>query len=530
MMRPGWGTALAAALLAAHGAAAQDSTATRRDTVVVYTVDLYTGRVIGADTGRTYAASPLLDETHWAVRAAWRAEALGLTRFLPAQRAVPRAEVAAALAEAARNAAARPALRRMANAWLARFREEFPEYGDAGARSVDQDVYLLGGEATGGFERSTGRIAPAIGYAGYRQLPKPLRDVSDPRATVYAAASAGPVMGEAEPAVRAGKAVLARWDLAAGYGHFQLSIGRETEGFGFARTGGIVYSALQPLGRVELQSTRPFILPWILRYLGPTTLDVFAGPVRDSARFPTKPDMWGMRVAVQPFPRLTLAANRGSIFGGRASPVTAWKLARMFVGVVHSDFENQVASGEIRYRLPTDRVLPATAYVEWGADDAAGAIQSEPGRIIGLFLPALPGVPQAGLGVEYTYFKHACCGHGPWYFNTTFPGNWARRGETLGHPLGGEGAEYAAYGQAEALDARLRLDGRAFIRDRSSYSYPVYGGGNLFDPTRAGRSTGGQLEAGYRIFPHADARAGFATESGRGWRQNAFHAELAWLF
>jgi hypothetical protein len=46
----------------------------------------------------TAAASPYLDVDHWAVRAASRAEALGLAPgFFPAQRGARRAEVSAAL-------------------------------------------------------------------------------------------------------------------------------------------------------------------------------------------------------------------------------------------------------------------------------------------------------------------------------------------------------------------------------------------------------------------------------------------------
>ncbi|HEX8903505.1 MAG TPA: capsule assembly Wzi family protein, partial [Longimicrobiaceae bacterium] len=256
----------------------------------------------------------------------------------------------------------------------------------------------------------------------------------------------------------------------------------------------------------------------------------FAGPVNDSTRHPTGPTLWGMRVAAQPHPRLTLGANRGAMFGGTGDPVTVGRIAKMLVGVVHSTFENQVISLDARWRLPTDRVLPATAYLEWGADDAAGALDETPARVIGLFLPALPGAPEAAAGVEYTYFKHGCCGHGPWYLNSTFPGNWAVRGRPLGHPLGGEGSEYAAYAHADLLEARVRVEGRAWIADRSARSIRRYGGGNLFTPERTGRATGGRLEGAWRVRPRADLRAEWTLEDGDGWREQMLRASLAWLF
>jgi len=475
-----------------------------------------------------FRASPLLPFEHWAVQAARRAEALGLTRFFPAQRAVPRAQVAAALDEAAANAAD-PSVRRMAEGWVARFREEFPEYADPAARQAG-GVTLLGARAAAGYDRWTGRLAPAVGYQSARREPLPLPDVSDARATLLAGAATRWASVSAEGAWRGGAAVLREWDAAIGAGGFQFAVGRGPVGYGWGRMGSIVYATPDALPRVEVQSTRPFRLPWLLRRVGPVTLHTFAGPVHDPARHPTGPLLWGMRVAAQPHPRLTLGANRGSMFGGDGDPVTVGTLAKMLVGVVRSEFENQVISLDARYRLPGERVLPLTAYVEWGADDAAGAMDETPGRVIGVFAPALPGAPQATVGAEYTYFKHACCGHGPWYLNATFPGNWAVRGRPLGHPLGGEGAEYAGYAQAELMDARLRLSARGFVRDRSDRSLGTYGGGNLYTPQRTGRSTGGSVDASLRLAPRAELRAAWTMDDGQGWAERALATSLAWTF
>jgi hypothetical protein len=475
----------------------------------------------------SFRASPSLPFEHWAVQAARRAEAMGLTRFFPAQRSVPRAQVARALADAVVYAGS-PARQRLTAEWAARFLEEFPEYG-AGPRSFG-GLTVLGGSAAVGFDRATGRLAPVIGYQGNGNVPLPLPDVSDPRASVDAGVATRWAAVSAEGAWRGGEAVLRRWEVAAAAGAFQLSLGREPLGYGYGRTGAVVYSDPDPVPRLELQTTRPVRLPWVLHGIGPVTLHTFVGPVNDPARHPTDPLLWGMRVAFQPHRRLTLGANRGSIFGGEGDPTTVKRVLGMLAGIVRSNFENQVISLDARYRAPTERVLPLTAYVEWGADDAAGAMDEEPGRIIGLLAPALPGIPEVAAGVEYTYFKRGCCGHGPWYQNFTFPGGWALRGKTLGHPLGGEGAEYAAYAQADLAAARVRLDGRAYLRDRSDFSLPRYGGGNLFTPGRTGRSTGGVLDAAVRLRPRADLRAGLALESGDGWRERSVHAALAWLF
>jgi hypothetical protein len=538
----GWTVAALAALPALvqpRTAAAQDGTGVRIDPRHAPVLDGEpmpvdtTTRLRVEDAAPRYRASPLLPFEHWAVQAARRAEALGLTRFFPAQRSVPRAQVARALEEAARNATS-PGLRKLSEGWLARFREEFPEYSAAAVPARSRGgLTLLGSQAAAGYQRWTGRLAPAVGYRETRHDPRPLGDVAGPRATLAAGVASPWASVSGEGAYRGGQAVLREWDVGVGFGAFQLSAGRAQVGYGWGRTGGIVYSTPDALPRIELESTRPFHLPWVFRRVGPVTLHTFAGPVNDPARHPTGPKLWGMRVAVQPHPRLTLGANRGSMFGGAGDPTTVKNLASMLLGVVRSNFENQVVSLDARYRLPTDRVLPATAYLEWGADDAAGAFDETPGRVVGLFLPALPAAPQVAAGAEYTYFKHWCCGHGPWYFNATFPGNWAVRDRPLGHPLGGEGAEYAAYVQAELWDARLRLDGRAFLRDRSARSLAggvFTGGGNLFTPQRAGRSTGGSARAALRLAPRADLRAEWTLDDGDGWREQSLGTSLAWTF
>ncbi|MFL5382924.1 MAG: capsule assembly Wzi family protein [Longimicrobiaceae bacterium] len=521
MMRKWWGAALLA-VLSARGAHAQQPTDTlppRADSASVQGTPL-------VERLPSLHASPLLPFEHWAVQAARRAEAMGLTRFFAAQRAVPRSAVWHALTEAARNAQT-PAQQRLTSGWAERFNDEFPEY--EGSR-VFGPLTLLGGSAAAGFDRATGRLAPVPGYQGLGARPQPLPDVSDPRASLALGLAAEWAAVSAEGAYRGGEAVVRRWDAAVGAGAFQLAVGREPVGYGYGQGGGIVYSNPDALPRVELQTTRPIRLPGVLRRAGAVTLHTFAGPVNDPARHPTEPYLWGFRAALQPHPRLTFAANRGAMFGGEGDPITVGRVLKMLVGIVHSQFENQVISFEGRYRLPTERALPATAYLEWGADDAAGALDEQPARVIGLFFPALPKAPEAGLGVEYTYFKRGCCGHGPWYQNTTFPGAWAVRGRPLGHPLGGEGAEYAAYAQADLLGARLHLDGRAFLRDRSAESLAVYAGGNLFTPDRVGRARGGTLDAALRLHWKVDLRAGAALEDGDGWREQSFHAALAWLF
>lgn len=475
-------------------------------------------------------ASPLLAPDHWAVRAAARAEALGLADgYLPAQGAVPRAVVLAVLRHAEAAAAERPGLSRLAGGWMARFREEFPQYGDDAAG--DAILLPVNGHAALGYADEAGRLSPATGYGHVttRNDPRPVPDVSTPRLDVAAGTGDGRrlaawVLGRWDE----DGADLARWEAAVSAGPVSLSLGKQPVAYGWGEGGGIVLSqTLAP--RLEAQTLRPVRLPGVLRRFGGVALHTFATPL-GGERHRDEPWLWGARLAFQPHRRLTFAVNRASIFGGRQG-VTAGRLAGMFVGVIRgTDFENQVLSLEGRWRLPTDALLPATAYLEWGADDGAGALHEVPARVGGIQLPALPGLPAVSAGAEYAHFSVVCCGHGPWYYNSTHPGNWARGTRPLGHPLGGEGREAAGYARADLLQSRLRMHLRAFARDYSDESLASYGGGNLFAPQRTGGSTGFAADAAYRLSPRAEVRAAARREAGDGWTERNAEAAVFVFF
>jgi hypothetical protein len=475
-------------------------------------------------------ASPLLPPDHWAVRAASRAEALGLAdNYLPAQGAVPRSVVFAVLRHAEALAAERPGLAGLTAGWVARFREEFTEAGPGAAG--DALLLPVNGRASLGFADEAGRLSPAIGYAHVttRYDPQPVPAVSTPRLDVAAGTGAGRHLAAwALGRWDEGGVDLARWEAVASAGPVALSLGKQPVAYGWGEGGSIVVSH-NLLPRVEAQTLRPVRLPSVLRVFGGVTLHTFMTPL-GGERHPDDPWLWGARLAFQPHRRLTFAVNRASIFGGKQG-VTAERLAGMFVGVIRgTDFENQVLSLEGRWRLPTDALLPATVYLEWGADDGAGALHEVPARVGGIVLPALPGLPQLSAGAEYARFEVVCCGHGPWYYNSTHSGNWARGTRPLAHPLGGEGWEAAGYARADLLDARLRMHLRAFARDYSDESLPQFGGGNLYAPQRTGGSTGFAADAAYRLAPRAEVRAGARREAGDGWSERAAEAAVSVFF
>ncbi len=487
----------------------------------------------GADSANVAlpAASPLLPADHWAVRAAARAEALGLAPgYHPAQRSVPRAAVGEALRQAEAAAEGRgPALAALARGWRERFVEEFRE-ADGADRGP---AALLGSAAGGGYERRGGVAEPGAGLFGRRTGPVtlPLRGTLVGTATVAAALTPS-LAAVAEPRVSEDGVTVPRWDVTAGWGPVALSVGQEPVGYGPGEGGGIVLSGARALPRVQVETSRPLALPGPLRHLGAASFHTSVTRL-DERRHPGDPYLWGMRVALRPHPRLTVGINRASIFGGDsvATEVGPGSVGRMLLGILSDDFENQVVAAEFRYRLPTESVLPLTLYLEWGADDGAGAWWDVPARVLGAYVPAVPGLPAFAAGAEYTSFATLCCGNPGWYTHAAQPGGWAAEGAILGHPLGGEGQEFLLYSHADLAGSRLRLQGRAFRRERGREGYDAFArAGNLFAPERAGWSTGASLAAWWRVAPRTELRLRALREVGSEWRSHELDLNASVLF
>jgi hypothetical protein len=459
-----------------------------------------------------------LSGEHWAVQAMWRAEEMGLVQgMLPAQRLVPLTAVEAALRQAAGTAQGRPvAQRRLAEAWYRRFTEEFPGIQRAAAGGAASPVALGVATVAGGYLRHVGRAAPGLGEVG------PDRTGALPRGDIDGAAgSAGVALSfgshlalQAASSADSRGVALPVAELVGGWGGWQASLGRQAVGYGWARQGGVVLSGTVPADRIEVATRRPLHPPGILRPLGRIAFQSFLGRL-PSERHPGRPYFWGARGAFQPHSRVTIAIQRAGMFGGNpALPVTARRVLTMLGGGLGGHgFDNQIVSVDGRVRLPTEAVLPLTASVEWGAEDAAGAFKHEPGFVLGLHAPALPGAPQLSLGVEYASISESCCGNPPWYRHGGFPGSWAQGDVPFGLPLGGSGSELLVDSHADLFDARLRLEGRAFRRVRRSE--------NLYVPGREGRSVGLALDGAWRLGPGAEIYLSGAREDGQGWAEDA---------
>lgn len=463
--------------------------------------------------GRRPVVTNDLSPDHWAIDAVLRAEALGLLSTpLPFRAALSVDHVARKLDEAVDSARGDDALVPLTQGWRDRFYREF-----GGLLATDADgAQLIGLRARLEGVSGDGDAAPGFGEIGVgRSGAIPVEDETWVGLEVEASmspASWSSVM--ARPALNTEGVHLRRFEVAAGWGNWRASIGRHPVGLRKSPAAGLLLSGGVVLDRVSLRRERPTALPGWLELLGPVGAEVFVSRLWDDDRHDREPFLWGGTLSIQPFPRLGLAVHRTAMLGGEGydEPLNLQSFVDMVIGrVANLGFENQLVSVEVRYRLPTQGWLPLTAYLEWGAEDAAGGWWDVPGRVVGLESPAIPGLELLAVGAAYTAIADHCCGNSPWSRHWAFPGNWAAGDQPLGHPLGGEGWEWLAYGTFDRPQAGYRVEAELFHRDRT--------GQNLFVPGR-GRSDGVVLAASWRERPGLEVTGHAAVEAGPGWSEH----------
>jgi hypothetical protein len=470
------------------------------------------------------AGSLLVPRDHWSLEALARLDAFPATgAAVPWGMGTPtRREVLQALEAAAEAAGAAEAA--LARAYLERFREE-AWLEDSDAEGSDPEGSDPEGWSprwiSGHWDLAVGRRYGALGTGAGRYEfipPEPLGEARHLDGDLAGALEVGRIGVAGRVRIgEDGEPVAREAYLAGRIRGVDLWAGRRAPAFGGTRSGSIVLGGRVPLDGGGLALAGPRTLPSFLRHLGPVRFESHLARLHESGDL-RHPWFWSARGTVAPHPRLALALNRAAMFGGEGNaPMTVKNVALMLLGsrarelpgdLGRSFFANQIASLELRWRPPLERV-PTTFYLEWGLEDSAGAWWTVPGIVAGVQVAALPGAPGVSLGIERTHFAPECCEDPPWYRHAAFTAGWADQGVPLGHPLGGEGDEWLLYGRADLLDARLRTGWRLFHRDRK--------GDNLFMPTREGSSLGGALEVLYRVGGRTDLTLdGFYERGGEG--------------
>ena len=458
-------------------------------------------------------ASAFLPPDHWAVAAARRASVAGL---VPLELGWPdasltRLDIARILRSAVDSERhATPARAAVAVQHWERFAAEFP----ATVSLLDDEGqhFRLRGEGAmaAAYQSQSNEFVP--GFAEWIQ-----HGGTGPIPLAGRTGVAGELSWAASPASFLALELSPRYDREAwtrseGYAVLQyrsagIWLGRRSLRYGPGESGGLILNADAAFtgGGIRVAPTR---LPWLLRHLGVVRFEGFLSEIDSS--FAVK-DPWVMvnHASLSPHPRLLLGLTHGAIFGGSGRPpfnarnfIAMVTLGRAVKGSADAEFENQLVSGEIRWRPPAGS-LPLELHLEWGAEDNQGAWYQVPATQFGARLAAVPGIPSLSVGVERTEFEPPSPEsgergfHSNWYRHHIYEAGWTVDQVLLGHPLGGNGVEWLAWGRADLADARLRLEARAYMRERERY--------NIYSPDLKGFGNGGALRAAWRFGSGAEA-------------------------
>jgi hypothetical protein len=491
----------------------------RLATVVLF---LGSAKALTAQEGTDAGAAALHVPTdHWVQEALRRLDPLvQVGQDAPwGHRSLPRRDVLAVLDRiaAGTDPSVSPGVRELVSGYRDRFLEELGIQD--GTESSSPIRWARGhGEAMGGKREGTLRPGRDLHDPS---APVPWRGLRGLQGSAGGAAVVGPLgLAGAVGTDPGGDPVVRELYLATTVRSLTVWAGRRAPGLGVGVGGAVILGGHVPLDGGGVALARAISLPWMLRHLGPLRFESHLSRMDESGDI-GKPWFWAARGTVSPHPRLSLGANRGIMFGGDGSPpMTLRNLFHTFVGsrpetgipgVPKSAFANQIASLELRWRVPLE-ASPLSFYIEWGLEDSAGSWLAVPGIVAGIHMPFVPGYPGLSVGLERTHFAPACCGNPPWYRHAHFTGGWSDHGIPLGHPLGGHGDEWLVHGRVDVAEARLRTGWRLFHRER--------GWENLYFPDRRGASAGGGVEARWRLRPSVDLSAeGFYERSrtGRKW-------------
>lgn len=390
---------------------------------------------------------------------------------------------------------------------------------------------------TAGAVSSDGRLLPVRSLDRTRENtspPEPLPRLDDAELELRLGALVGRRFASEIAAGRSdGDWRLRDWQATAVAKSLGVWVGKAAPDYGPGVGGGLIFDGRAAFSGGGLVTVNPVRAPWVLSHLGPIRAEAFLSRI-DSSAASRHPWVFGARASISPHPRLLLGASEAFMFAGEGQPKFTFRnFKEMFlthaIKVAGGEFENGIASLEARWRPPIPHV-PVVAYVEWGTDDNHSAWFKFPALVTGLSLASAPFVPALSLGLERTSFAPPCssCGgcdcdyYATWYRHYVFKDGWTLDRQLIGHPLGGDGTEWLVYGTFDDAARKLRVDGRAFSRERGRY--------NLFAPTREGRSVGGRVALGYRVTPGIELRVDGELERGRrDWTASSMSAGVRWV-
>jgi Capsule assembly protein Wzi/PAP2 superfamily len=311
------------------------------------------------------------------------------------------------------------------------------------------------GQAGGSFDASAGPLTIYV-RAEYQHAPA-APAFSDSARSVIARADGVPLSEVQSGAVaNTNQAQLLDAYAAVDVHNWQLVLGRQSLSWAPGPDSMMWSDNIEPVTMVRLVNPEPFLLPGLLRHLGPVRVDQFFGRLEGHPYIPN-PFVYGQKINVKLFPFLELGFGRRSMLGGAGGdPLTTGNLIHSLFGLatggtasspgsVPGDEESEM---DWTFYVPKVRnyiVLYGDAYAE---DDILPI--ENPARNPwhpGIYVTRIPGISRLDLHVEGVSTEQpgliAAAGGGNHgilnYWNQSYRDGNTNRGNLIGNAVGRDG-------------------------------------------------------------------------------------------
>lgn len=298
------------------------------------------------------------------------------------------------------------------------------------------------------------------------------------------------------------------------FSNWQISYGQQSLWWGPDRTGPFLMSDnAVPIRMLHLDRTTPIILPWPLKWMGPTRLDFFFGNLQDR-QFPPGPFIHGEKISFKPTENLEFGFSRTAVLGGEGRPLNLKAVWNSYVsatsGYFTSNSENpgkRTGGFDFSYRLPFIRKW-ATLYADAISTDDPNPIDAprRAGITSGIYFPQIPKISHLDFRVEagYTNIPHAVLAPGRFiYYDSYYHDLYLNKGMLIGSWIGRDGLGLQSW-------SRYWFDARSYLelgyRHAEVSDAFVPGGGRVND---------GSVKANFWVHRNWSVSAGFQYEQWR---------------
>jgi hypothetical protein len=307
------------------------------------------------------------------------------------------------------------------------------------------------------FRAAKGPFA-AYGRAEIQHVPlQPTPDAATQRAIALADFTSS---GAAGPLSAFTRGRLLDANVSYAFSHNQSTFGKQTLWWGPARSGSTLFSNnAEPLTMLRYDRVDPFLLPGLLRLLGPMRLQLFVGRL-SGAQFvqaqnrviglpgvalKDQPFIHGQKVSFKPTENFEFSVSRTVIFAGAGAPLTTSTFLRSVfsssTGEEQKDPGDRRIAVDAQYRIPGMRNC-LTGYVDGFSDDQPfpAAYPTESAWLSGFFLRCVPRLPHVTIRAEGLLSPHRDLAFpGFFYFNVHYLSGYTNNRQLMGSWIGREG-------------------------------------------------------------------------------------------